>query len=275
MRPREEISDGWAKILKVLHDEARVLDTRTIAERLRQPTEQIGADLARMAQKKLVRKGKKDGRCIWWVAKPRGKQTGFWGKTFEQSVEVLTPKVVRSRKRQGADARQWWSVREGKRRYEKTVPGAKVFWAEADEELACFSGDPRELQSHLSWGWGSSAVWKCGCKVKVPWGKSKGILTECRLPVCERSLAFARSKRDVPISDKPIERAACWMMLRAPSGLPVGSLYNLTCGCWLCVSPVLDSSIFPLGLWGVIARDRGRVVCACHRDEQRASGRQV
>lgn len=281
-REEKQISEVWVQILYHLHIIPTGLTTEKLAKIVGQPKEQTGRDLASMRKKGLVKATRRSNRIVWYIDKPQGEQEGLWGETKAPNQKGLRQIVGKARKRKGTDASNWQSLTLGQKAFESTVSsGCLVNWDRANEIVQDFHGSPSDLRQRLEGGNGATVTWLCGCELTITW-KGDERLKNCRGIICDRLVELARAKKltaeqkktlieQVKSSKKPIAWSRCFVLFKAPKGLKIGALYQVTCKCYACVSLVTGIPGQPDDLMGVIADDRGLIVCDAHKQSVKAS----
>lgn len=251
-----QIEERWISILEFLNRSVEILTTRDIADYIGCDTAVTGNALRQMAKKELIKSSKIGGKREWWVERPAGAQYSFFQELAPDDTPRLKRVVRKARKPCGSDAGNWISVTLGKRAYISEVPQATITWEVADKILKNFRGSPADLRIKLSWGAGSVAEWKCGCKVVTSWKYARPELHECEHPVCIRNVALSKTA-SIPINE-------CAFTFTAPGGMSLGQTYRLICGCTVVVAEV----VYVTGIRkkaGVLAQRMGTVVCVKHK----------
>ena len=265
MAPKSRLGqteERWISILDYLGKCVESLDTRKIAEYIGCDTAPTGNILRQMEKKGLIKSRKIGRKKEWWVERPSGSQYSFFQELTPSIRPSLKRVVRRARKRRGTNARGWISVKRGKESFARSpeVSQAKITWNVADKILTTFVGSPDDLRIKLSWGAGSTAEWKCGCRVITSWKHARADIHECGLPVCLRNVALSR--KETKTTSIPI--AECTFTFVPPEYMPMGRTYTLTCGCLVVVAEV----VYVTGIKakaGVLANGIGIAICAKHK----------
>ena len=252
--------ERWISILEYLNSCVESVSTRENADYIGCDNTVTGTTLRQMEKKGLIRSEKVKGKKRWWVEKPAGLQYSLFPDTAPKGALSLKRVVRKARKLHGTDARKWISATMGKKAFATSgeVSQARITWEVADKILESFRGSPKDLRVKLSWGAGSTAEWKCGCKVVTSWKHARQDVYECGLPVCLRNVALSKQV------SAPIPIAECAFTFTAPVDMPFGRMYKLTCGC----SPVVARVVYAAGTIakaGILAQGIGEAFCAKHR----------